>query len=95
MSKELIIPPLFSLGENMTDYFELIEKLGDKEEITDFETLTVIFDHIDFLYMFTEIPHIFKSKKTDIPSVLIYQGRVWKLRDANKAIKDLGMSEIQ
>lgn len=78
------------------DYFELIEKLGDnKEEITDFATLSTIFDHIDFLHMFTETPSIFKSKKPDVPSVLIYQGKVWKLKDADKAIKALGMSEIQ
>jgi len=78
----------------MPDYFELIEKVDDKEEIMDPAALSVIFSHIDFLYTLMEIPHIFKSKKPDVPSVLVYQGKVWKLKDVNKAIKALGMSKI-
>jgi hypothetical protein len=76
-------------------YLERIKALGSNiTEITDAETLEKVFREIDFCYSLMETPHVFKSRKKDMPSVLIYQGTVWRVQEPKEVIKKLGMKKV-
>ena len=73
------------------NHFKLIEKLESERAIKRLSSKLErkVLRRIDISYLFLEIPVYFKSLKKAYPNVLIYQGKMYKVNDERKVIKEL------
>jgi len=46
---------------------------------------------IDPLYLFAELPTLWVARRPGAPSVLVYQGEVYRVKDPRRVIEALGL----
>jgi len=76
------------------DVFRVIEGLKNEGvlEPTELEVLQLY--RIDPLYLFTEWPTLFQSMRPGIPSLLVFQGEVYIVKDPEKVKKALELRRV-